>query len=329
MKTAEKKKVVLFSQSERINHALFLYSGFLGESGLASGQTGIVLYMYYFSRYTQDSLCAKFAEELLNDISDNLYIGMPVDFLKGTTGIGWAIDHLIQNGFIEEDRDEILSAFDDIIEKQLYIITGTLSIWTGALIYYTTRIKGNGHRDSQIMNRLKQGRDRAIYEILHIIQKESIQPPKEEFDFTYPYIWVLYSLENIIDKNDRTNPAVILYEIIHKELETLTTDSLSSYNKWLLCQALHLKDNNILSIPDSFVIKNGRAGIVLATLIFSSVQNVDFYKKDLFKSIDINNRYAGYPLSDNLLESEKLGLLNGIAGIGFALLIQKYINKNN
>ena len=326
MKEQRKRNIVPFSRQERINHALLLFSGFLGQPGLASGQTGIALYLYYFSRYAGDPLYAEFAEELLDDVSDALHTGMPVDFLYGTTGIGWAVDHLIRNGFVSGNRDEILAAFDDMIERQLHVTAGSVSVWTGALVYYDARMQKKERRDKDVIARLERGKTRAVYELSRMIDEQGVRLPGSEFDFAYPYVWILHILEKTIGRGAEERMAGRLREKIREKLERLITGPLDPCNRWLLCRVLQRDDGDFPPLPDSLAVKNGRAGMVLAASLFVSGKSFIEHEIDLSGTGRDNNRHAGYPLP-NLPEPERFGLLNGIAGIGLALLVQQHVGR--
>jgi hypothetical protein len=63
---------------------------------------------------------------------------MPINFESGLCGIGWGIEYLLVNRFVESESDDILSDIDNkIMERNLYKITD-ISLKTGlkGLFYY-------------------------------------------------------------------------------------------------------------------------------------------------------------------------------------------------
>jgi lantibiotic modifying enzyme len=80
-----------------------------------SGSLGICLFFYHYSRYTAKRLYADFAGCLLDDIIDGVHKEMPLNFKNGLCGIGWGIEYLIRNHFVEADADEVLEEFDRLI----------------------------------------------------------------------------------------------------------------------------------------------------------------------------------------------------------------------
>jgi hypothetical protein len=104
----------------RIARHLMLHAGFIPDTGLYHGKMGIVLFFAHCGRYSGNSLYGDFAGELLEDIYEDIHAGTPADFENGLCGIGWGIEYLLQNGFMEGDSDEVLSEIDrKIMERDI------------------------------------------------------------------------------------------------------------------------------------------------------------------------------------------------------------------
>lgn len=89
-----------------------LKSGFCRAPGLMNGKTGIAVFFFLYSRYTRNPWYEEFAGELLKDVGDRLDVRLPVAFADGLCGIGWSIEFLAEQGFIEGDTDDILPEID-------------------------------------------------------------------------------------------------------------------------------------------------------------------------------------------------------------------------
>jgi lantibiotic biosynthesis protein len=81
------------------------------ENSLMVGNTGVALFLYYYWLYTKDD---KYLEkgnalilEILNLNRHPFY--QQHSLCNGSAGFMWAIDHLISNGFIEGDCNELFS----------------------------------------------------------------------------------------------------------------------------------------------------------------------------------------------------------------------------
>ncbi|MDR0604711.1 MAG: hypothetical protein LBG80_10450 [Bacteroidales bacterium] len=87
--------------------------------GLFSGSAGIALFLFYYSRYKKNEYFADKAMGLLSySISkkeENLYH----PFCGGISGICWCIQHLICEGFIDDENIEIIKAFDRYLCDQV------------------------------------------------------------------------------------------------------------------------------------------------------------------------------------------------------------------
>jgi hypothetical protein len=110
----------------RIVRHLMLHAGFISDVGLYHGKMGIVLFFAHCGRFTGNTLYEDFAGELLEDIYEDIHTGTPADFENGLCGIGWGIEYLLQNGFMEGDSDEVLSETDKkIMERDIRRISDT------------------------------------------------------------------------------------------------------------------------------------------------------------------------------------------------------------
>ena len=104
---------------------------FCQEIGLWNGKTGMAIFFFLLSRQTHNRWYEEFAGELLDNVCNNLSQHCPITFADGLCGIGWAIEFLKKEGFIEGDTDEILEEVDkQVMERDVRRITDT-SLETG------------------------------------------------------------------------------------------------------------------------------------------------------------------------------------------------------
>lgn len=104
---------------------------FCREVGLWEGKAGMSLFFFLLSRHTGNRWYEEFAGELLDDVCSHLSLHCPVTFANGLCGIGWAIEFLKKEGFIEGDTDEILAEVDrQVMERDVRRITDA-SLETG------------------------------------------------------------------------------------------------------------------------------------------------------------------------------------------------------
>lgn len=97
---------------------------FCQEMGLWEGKTGMSLFFFLLSRHTANRWYEEFAGELLDDVCSSLSRHSPITFADGLCGIGWAIEFLKKEGFIEGDTDDILDEVDkQVMERDVRRIT--------------------------------------------------------------------------------------------------------------------------------------------------------------------------------------------------------------
>ena len=85
---------------------------------------------------------AEYADELLDDIFEDIHADTPLDFISGLSGIGWGILYLLKNRFVEGNPDEILSDIDKrLMEIHLPNVQDTsLRGLPGYLYYFNERL---------------------------------------------------------------------------------------------------------------------------------------------------------------------------------------------
>lgn len=108
-----------FTREQRITNALMLHSTSITDIGLLHGKIGIAIYFHHLARQSGKSVFSEFANELIDQVTESLSNETPFDFESGITGIGWAVEYLIKNGFVEADADDILEEFDSKVNQVL------------------------------------------------------------------------------------------------------------------------------------------------------------------------------------------------------------------
>ena len=124
---------------------------FCQEIGLWKGKTGMSIFFFLLSRHTGNHWYEEFAGELLDDVCSHLSLHCPVTFADGLCGIGWAIEFLKKEGFIEGDTDEILAGVDrQVMERDVRRITDA-SLETGlagVVAYVRSRLDSQRNSNS-------------------------------------------------------------------------------------------------------------------------------------------------------------------------------------
>ena len=123
---------ILKSITERITNSM------ITDNGILYGQMGIVIYLYHYAKFTKDTKYKLLSDKLLGQLIQNVKQDLSYSFVSGLCGIGWGIEYLYQNKFIEGDTNEILEEFDKRIMEinPLRIENVDLDYGLGGVVLY-------------------------------------------------------------------------------------------------------------------------------------------------------------------------------------------------
>jgi hypothetical protein len=96
---------------DRITNFLLLNALFLPNIGL-NGKGGVAIFLYELFKKTQKKSYIMIADKLIDQIYAGLNKNIAPDFMSGVSGIGWCINYLVKNGFLESNIDDILDELD-------------------------------------------------------------------------------------------------------------------------------------------------------------------------------------------------------------------------
>lgn len=80
---------------------------------------GMVIFLYQYSRLIDNATYKIQADKSLEKVMKNINEYTGNDFNNNIWGIGWGIEYLIQNGYVEGDADVILEDIDNIALSQI------------------------------------------------------------------------------------------------------------------------------------------------------------------------------------------------------------------
>lgn len=122
----------------RICRHLLCKASFLTDLGLIKGKMGIVIFFCHYARYTKEKIYDEFAGDLLEEIYNEIDKHISLYLENGLCGIGWGIEYLVQNTFMEGETNEILEAVDlQIMDQDPQRITDySFLTGLGGLLYY-------------------------------------------------------------------------------------------------------------------------------------------------------------------------------------------------
>lgn len=103
------------SYLKRISNILVINGGFLDSPGLYTGEMGLAVFFFHYASYTKNEIYSDYGYNLIEKMQNRIHQETSIEYKHGLTGIGSSIEYLVQNGYIEEDTDEILEDFDNRI----------------------------------------------------------------------------------------------------------------------------------------------------------------------------------------------------------------------
>lgn len=99
----------------KIANILYINMQYVPEHDLLKGKMGLTLFFYEYGRYTGNTIYSDTADILL----DEIIAALSLEDNEALIGIGWGIQYLMKNNFVEGDPDEVLSEIDERVQQIL------------------------------------------------------------------------------------------------------------------------------------------------------------------------------------------------------------------
>jgi lantibiotic modifying enzyme len=188
---------------------LLLNGNFMENTGLMHGKTGLAILFYHLTKITGNKVFEHFGGELIDDISRNLSTRSPVDFENGLAGIGWGLEYLVQNRFLEADADEVLEEFDkEIFRKFLENTPANIDLLNGVLgtaHYFLMRIRGAKQKQKNMITETNRLALQQICNHLNPVLSQTVDFLKEPYN---------HNSANLNQKKNCDGEPVPVFEII-------------------------------------------------------------------------------------------------------------------
>lgn len=171
-----------FNQTQKITHHLMVKSPLLGDMGLFEGKMGVLIAFYELGRKYDNEVYTAYGGELLDQIFADVHKQLSIDLSSGLSGIGWGIEYLIQNKYVDGDSLEVCEEIDLMIMKTDPRRITDFSFdkgWHGILHYILAHAKGC------MMQGNKMPFDQMyISDIYHIMSRQLTQSEDADFKDT-------------------------------------------------------------------------------------------------------------------------------------------------
>jgi len=119
---------------------------------LTGGKAGELFFLVYYSFYKEDEVYLNKVTTLLSEIFEKIESGFNYPtFAGGLAGIGWIVEFLVENDFIDADTDEIIGNLDDFLYPLMldYVRKGNFDYLHGAVGLGMYFLKRQSNKDSQ------------------------------------------------------------------------------------------------------------------------------------------------------------------------------------
>lgn len=301
------KKFRINERLRRIANVLLLNASFIDNLGLLNGKMGIAIFFYQYARYTGSKIFEDYAGSLIDEIYEELSLNTPIDFANGLTGIGWGIEYLVRNGFVEADTDEILENIDNTVYQKIFLEFNYQEL-QGFLLFQLTRFQEKRNENSQ-QEFLKK---HTILLLLNECEKLVVYHRFKE-QIIFPDQLTIKTIQYFVSEVEKTGlfPAKTskLLNSLQSFLEIATVNK-EAERETLVDQATKM-------IWQQLVYPSDENPIADLKLILSEV----------FNFIDIDENWNSYLINQNI---NNWGLNKGLAGIGMTLLrLMSYLNPQN
>lgn len=281
----------LINKSKELSQVLMQNNVQPDELGLFHGKMGLSIYFFHLTKQSKDIKYNDHAEKLISELYE--YIGksqISTDFQNGLAGIGWGLNHIISQGFVEADIDEVLIELDDKIYKFLISEKEKLPISIdqgimGYLFYFFCRLKERGSNNIDYNTFILQ---RVMIDLINILGqtieegKYQSRPPTI-FNITWDLPIILFLLAKVRSLN-------IYNTKIDRILEILTPIILSSFPQ----------------------LNSTRLSLLFGIESVLQVVNLNSWKSHAnFIKMNLNIS----EISENELRNKNVHLIDGLAGI--------------
>ena len=329
----------------RIADVLHLNASFIDKPGLLNGKMGIAIFLYHYARKYGSEMYENYAGELIDEIYEEINPQTPVDFPNGLTGIGWGIEYLVKNGFVEGDTDEALKEIDNAIYGsmlRLHVLLENNKDFFGYGLYILARLHGNLSHDNNISTLVKKqhliyltdecerllihkryldfnilpmsiGTINSIAWFLIEMHKSGLFPSKVDKLLKH----LPYELEFTLKTYDDPAEEYVLWQLLQNFIPLVSNNELrENYTAYVNIiaerwQEASIKDDNLTGVFSS---------IAWLKLVYSPYLRKDPFIPDfnerVFNIIDNEDNWSNRL---DTLNKDNIGL-NGLAGAGLGLM---------
>jgi hypothetical protein len=115
----EGQEITIKEKLKQIAQCLSLKAKTIHNIGLLRGKSGIAVFLFHYSSFTNDLKYNEIASKILDDIADEITENSIINCSDGLAGYGIAIEYLVSESYIKIDTNEFLQDLDVLISYYL------------------------------------------------------------------------------------------------------------------------------------------------------------------------------------------------------------------
>lgn len=198
-----KKGYAIFAKEEKMLNHLILHANDVPSAiGLLDGKMGIALVLAHYARCRKKKNIEHAADFLVESVMDQLTTTISIDFANGLSGIGWGIEHLIQNNYMKgcgvdilQNLDERIMQFDVTRIKDWSLEKGLL----GILHYVLYHLQGANKSESTVFDNSYLESWKSVLEDKELWYNQLQKGLHKEVDFYKPDLRMFIKQQSRVD----------------------------------------------------------------------------------------------------------------------------------
>lgn len=198
-----KNNNAIFTKEEKMLNHLILHANDIPSAiGLLDGKIGIALVLAHYARCRNKKNIERAADFLVESVMNQLTTTVSIDFAKGLSGIGWGIEHLIQNNYMKgcgadilQNLDERIMQFDVTRIKDWSLEKGLL----GILHYVLYHLQGANRSKSVVFDESYLASWQSLLANNEILYNQLQKGLHKEVDFYKPDLRMFIKQQSRVD----------------------------------------------------------------------------------------------------------------------------------
>jgi hypothetical protein len=294
----------------RIANTILLNISEVSNIGLFNGKMGIALFLYHYSRIDKNQIYDKFAEELLDNVFLSLDRTLSADISNDLAEIGWGINYLIKNKFVDADAnvlDEVDTFLYELKHKDILVKTSNNCPFFSKEMYLVERDYGAKLLEESLLELKEMLSQKDKYfnlcylnSLIYAISQMTLKTELSNAILSIIYTNIIHSIDN---KYYFPADILVLSNIIRSF--NLKQNSGFENEKWIgLLETLDCNNSN------------GIFNTGIYDMIYDKLKIIESSVCDKIEMNDVEKQ-VNFMIKD---VNRNLSLHNGLAGIGLTLI---------